>query len=59
MLMTLLVGGLDIMSNSVWRRNFEVGVASSEEVDYLRIGDNRCRAIALSYPLCNVGSDMS
>jgi hypothetical protein len=33
MLMTLLVGGLGITSNSVWRRNFEVGVASSEEVD--------------------------
>jgi hypothetical protein len=32
-LTALLVSGLDITSNSVWRRNFEVGVASSEEVD--------------------------
>jgi hypothetical protein len=32
-LTALLVSSLGIMSNSVWRRNFEVGVASSEEID--------------------------
>jgi len=58
-LTALLVSGLDITLNSVWRRDFEVGVASSEEVDELRIRDNGCRAIALSHPLRDVGSDMS
>jgi len=57
-LMVFLVSLLDIASNSVWRWNFEVGVSSHEEVNEFRIRDNGCRAIAFSYPLCNVGTDI-
>jgi len=58
MLMALLVSCLDIVSNSVWRWNFEVGVSSSEEIDKLRVGDDTCREIAFCYLLCNVGTDI-
>ena len=54
----LHVSGLDIMSNSVWTWNFEVGMSSHGEVNELRIRDDICRVIAFSYPLCNVGTDV-
>jgi hypothetical protein len=56
MLMAPLVSHLDIMSDRVRRRNFEVGMSSGEEVDELRIGDDCHRAIAFSYPLSNEGA---
>lgn len=46
------------MSNGVWRGNLEVEVSCHQEVDKLRIRDNDCREITLSYPLCNVGTDV-
>ena len=57
-LTAFLVSHLDIMLNSVWRWNFEVGVSSCEEVNEFGIRDNGCRAIAFSYPLRNVGTDI-
>ena len=54
--MAPLISCLDIMSNHVQRQNFEVGMSSGEEVDELRIRDDRCRAIPFGYSLCNVGS---
>jgi hypothetical protein len=57
-LTTLLVSGLDVASNSVWRWNLEVGMSSCEEIDELGIGDDGCRTIAFSYPFRNVGSDI-
>jgi len=56
--MALLVSCLDIASNSVGRGNFEVGVSSHEEIDELRISDDRCRTVAFGYLLCNVGADI-
>jgi len=58
MFMALLVSCLDIALNSVGRGNFEVGVSSREEIDELRISDDRCRMVAFGYPLCNVGADI-
>jgi len=52
----LLVSCLDVTSNSVWRRDCEVGVSCREEVDKLRVRDNACRAITLCYPFRDVGS---
>jgi hypothetical protein len=57
--MALLVSGLDVTSNGVWRRDLEVEVSSREEVNQLRVRDYICRAIALGHPLRNVGTDMS
>ena len=57
-LTALIVCCLDITSNGVRRWNFEVGVSSCEEVDELGIRDNRHRAIAFSYPLRNVRTDL-
>ena len=56
MFSALLVSCLDVTSNSVWRRDCEVGVSCREEVDKLRVRDNACRAITLCYPFCDVGS---
>ena len=53
----LLVSCLDIMLNSVWRQDFEVGVFCCEEIDKPGIKDNVCRVIAFGYPFCNVGTD--
>jgi hypothetical protein len=57
--MALHVSCLDIMSNGVWRGKLEVEVSCHQEVDELRIGDDDCRVITLSYPLRNVGTDLS
>ena len=52
----LLVSCLDVVSNSVWRRDCEVGVSCREEVDKLRVRDDACRAITLCYPFRDVGT---
>ena len=52
----LLVSCLDVTSNSVWRRDCEVGVSCHEEVNKLRVRDDACRAITLCYPFCDVGT---
>ncbi len=57
-LTALLVSCLDITSNGVWRRNFEVGMSRCEEINELWIGDYGCRAIALGDPLCDVSTDI-
>jgi hypothetical protein len=55
--MALLVSCLDIMSNGVWRWDFEMGVSCCEEMYKLGVRDDVCRVIAFSYPFCNVGTD--
>jgi hypothetical protein len=47
MLLALLISCLDVMSNSVWRRDCEVGVSCCEEVNKLRVRDDGCRVISV------------
>ena len=55
--MTLHIGCLHISSNSVGRRNLEVGVPGCEHVNEFGVRDDACRAITFCYPLYKVSSD--
>jgi len=55
-LMTNLKQGHDVMGDSVWRWDFDVGSSSCKKFNKFSIFDNKGRPVALHYPLDNVST---